>query len=194
MTASIGASVDPSQALVDIADPSSLDIVMNATPTDAGRVRPGAKVRLSTGTTATGEPLGVGTVVDIGATVDSSLRGVAIRVQAATTRRPIKIGETIFGEVEVATHPAAIVIPNDALVPDGEVFKVFVVDAEGVAHAREVKVGGKNDLGTEIVEGLTAGERIVTQGAYAVSDSAKVQPLTAVPSKAADDKAKKEKP
>lgn len=194
MTAALGASVDPAQALVEIVDPSALDILMNATPTDAGRVRPGAKVTLSTGTAATGEPLGVGTVVDIGATVDSSLRGVAIRVQAVTTRRPMKIGETVFGEVTVALHPAAIVIPNDALVPDGEAFKVFVVDAEGVAHAREVKVGGKSDAGIEIVEGLKAGERIVTQGAYAVSDSAKVQPLTPVPSKAVDDKAKKDTP
>ena len=92
------------------------------------------------------------------------------------------------------SRPSAIVIPNDALVPEGEAFKVFVVDAEGVAHAREVKVGGKSDAGVEIVEGLKAGERIVTHGAYAVSDSAKVQPLTAVPSKPADDKAKKDVP
>jgi len=39
-----------------------------------------------------------------------------------------------------------------------------------------------------------AGERIVTQGAYAVSDSAKVQPLTAVPSKAGEEKTKKDAP
>ena len=194
MTATLGASVDAAQPLVEIADPTSLDILLNATPADAGRVRPGAKVRLNTGTTSSGEPLGVGTVVDIGAMIDSTLRGVAIRVQAPSTRRPVKIGETIFGEVAVAFRPAAIVIPNEALVPEGETFKVFVVDAEGIAHAREVKLGGKNDAGTEIIEGLTAGERIVTQGAYAVSDSAKVQPMNAVPSKTGDDKVKKDLP
>ena len=177
MTAALGTSVDPAQQLIEIADPRALDIVMNATPTDAGRTHTGSKVTLSAGGTATGEPLGIGSVVDIGATVDSTLRGVAIRVQAPTTRRPLKIGETVFGAIAVAVHPRAVVIPNEALVPDGEHFKVFVVDAQGIAHEREVKVGGKSEAGVEIVEGLTPGERIVSQGAFAVTDSAKVQPL-----------------
>lgn len=192
MNATLGASVDASQPLVEVADPSALDILLNATPTDAGRTRRGTKVTLSAGGSAAGEELGVGTVVDIAATIDSAQRGVALRVQAPTTRRPLKIGEMVFGAVVVATHPAAIVIPNDALVPDGEKFKVFVVDAQGIAHEREVTVGGKSERGTEITEGLAAGERIVTQGAYAVSDSAKVQPLT--PSSPAPVAAPKGKP
>ena len=183
MNATLGASVDPAQPLVEIADPTALDVLLNATPTDAGRTRPGAKVTLTAGSSATGEPLGVGAVVDVAATIDSAARGVAIRVQAPTTRRPLKIGETVFGVVAVGTRPNAIVIPNDALVPDGEKFKVFVVDANGIAHEREVKVGGRNASGVVIDEGLTAGERVVTQGAYAVSDSARVQPLAAPPGK-----------
>jgi RND family efflux transporter MFP subunit len=187
MNATIGASVDASQPLVEIADPRALDILLNATPTDAGRTQPGAKVALSAGSTAKGEPLGVATVVDVSGTVDSTQRGVAIRAHAATTRRPLKIGETVFGQVAVATRPNAIVIPNDALVPDGEKFKVFVVDNQGIAHERDVTVGGKSDAGVEITEGLTVGERIVTQGAYAVSDSAKVAPLSAPPGKVPDE-------
>ena len=38
LTASLGASVDPSQVLIEIADPTALDILFNVTPTDAGRV------------------------------------------------------------------------------------------------------------------------------------------------------------
>jgi len=182
MTATLGASVDASQPLVEIADPGSLDILLNATPADAGRTRPGAKVTLSAGSTATGEPLGIGTVLDVAAMVDSAARGVAVRVQATTTRRPLKIGETVFGAVGVGTRPNAIVIPNEALVPEGEKFKVFVVDAQGIAHEREVTVGGKDEHGDEITEGQTVGERIVTKGAYAMSDSAKVQSLSPAPS------------
>lgn len=177
MTATLGASVDPAAPLVEVADPKALDVLLNATPTDAGRVRPGANVALSAGSTATGEPLGVGTVMDVAGTVDSASRGVAVRVQVATTRRPMRIGETVFGAVAIGTRPNAIVIPNEALVPEGEGFKVFVVDEKGFAHEREVKVGAKNDKGVEITEGLKAGERIVTLGAYGVSDSAKVEAL-----------------
>jgi multidrug efflux system membrane fusion protein len=177
MTATLGASVDPSQALVEISDTRALDVLLNVTPSDAGRVHPGAKVALSAGAAPSGEPLGIGTVADIAGTVDSMARGVAVRVQATTTRRPLRIGETVFGAVSVATRPNAIVIPNEALVPEGVDFKVFVVDANGIAHDRDVKVGAKSEKGVEITDGLKAGERIVTYGAYGVSDSAKVQPL-----------------
>ena len=75
-------------------------------------------------------------------------------------------------------RPAAIVVPIEALVPEGEEFKVFVVDAAGTARARAVTVGARTDKVAEITSGLTAGERIVTYGAYGIEDSAKVVPLS----------------
>ena len=113
--------------------------------------------------------------------VDSTNRSVAVRVQAPTTRRPLRIGETVFGQIAVATRPNAVVIPLEALVPEGDAFHVFVVDANSIAHAREVTIGGKTDTSVEITEGLKAGERIVTFGAYGMQDSVKVVPLTAIP-------------
>src|SRR2546423_10684535 len=139
-------------------------------------MRLGSKVSLSAGQNATGEALGVGSVVDIGGTVDTSSRSVNVRVQAPTTRRPLRISETIFGQIAVAVHPNAITVPLEALVPEGEDFKVFVVDAAGRAHERKVSVGGRTDKTAEITQGLTAGERVVTYGAYGVSDSARVVP------------------
>jgi hypothetical protein len=45
-------------------------------------------------------------------------------------------------------------------------------------------VGGRTDKLSEITDGLAAGERIVTNGAYGVQDSAKVVPLRGAPSAA----------
>lgn len=183
MTASLGATADPAQPLVEVADQSALDILLSSTPDMAGRIRPGAKVTLTAGQSASGEPLGIGTVVDVGGTVDTSTRSVAVRVQAPTTRRPLRIGETVFGQVGVATRPSAVVVPNESLVPAGDGYQVFVVDATGMAHARPVTVGGRTDKVSEITQGLTAGERIVAYGAYGVQDSAKVVPLRQAPEK-----------
>lgn len=179
LNATMGASADASQVLVEIADPTAIDVLFNVTPTDAGRIRPGAKVSLSAGQDANGEPLGIGQVVDVASTVDSLTRSVAVRVQAPTTRRPMRIGETVFGQIAVSVKPSAVVIPLEALVPEGDGFKVFVVDAAGIAHEREVSVGGKTDTLAEILSGLVAGERIATQGAYGLQDSVKVVPLKA---------------
>jgi membrane fusion protein (multidrug efflux system) len=188
MSATLGASVDPAQPLVEVSDPTALDVLMSVTPTDAARVRPGAKVALSAGQSANGEPLGIGSVVDVSGTVDSTNRSVAVRVRAPTTRRPLRIGETVFGDIAVATRVSAIVVPLEALVLDGDNYKVFVVDPTGMAHEREVKIGGKTAASAEVTEGLKAGERIVTYGAYGMQDSAKVVPLRPADTSAAGEK------
>jgi len=177
MTATLGASADVTQPLVEIADQAAVDILLGVTPTDAARIRPGAKVALSAGQNATGESLGIGSVADVGGTVDTTRRSVTVRVQAPTTRRPLRISETVFGQIAVTVHANAITVPLEALVPEGEDFKVFVVDKSGVAHERKVSVGGRTEKVAEITSGLTAGERVVTYGAYGVTDSAKIAPV-----------------
>src|SRR5205085_10831657 len=181
MSAVLGATADVAQPLVEVADPAALDILLSVTPNDAGRMRLGSKVSLSAGQNATGESLGIGSVVDIGGTVDTASRSVNVRVQAPTTRRPLRISETVYGQIAVAVHPNAITVPLEALVPEGEDFKVFVVDAAGTAHERKVSVGGRTDKVAEITQGLTGDERVVTYGAYGISASAKVAPAQQAP-------------
>ncbi|HMC57486.1 MAG TPA: efflux RND transporter periplasmic adaptor subunit [Gemmatimonadaceae bacterium] len=181
VNAVVGATIDPATVLVEVADPSALDLLFTVTPTQAGQVRTGEKVQVSAGQNAAGEPLGVATIVDVGGIVDTASRGVTIRAQAPTTRRPLRIGETVFGVIQSLARVDAIVIPVEALVPDGEGFKVFVVNASNMAHAREVEVGGRTDRLAEITQGLAAGERIVTYGAYGIEDSAKVAPTPVIP-------------
>lgn len=178
MSATLGASVDPSQPLVDIADPNALDVLLDLSPSVAAEVRPGAAVTLSEGQSAGGAPLGGGVVADVSGTVDTTTRTVQVRV-AATPTRPLRIGETVFGQVAIRTIPNAITVPIEALVPAGSGYQVFVVDAHNVAHATPVTVGGRTPTVAQITSGLTAGERVVTYGAYGVEDSAKVIPLPA---------------
>ncbi len=174
MSAVLGASADVSQPLVEIADPSALDIVLATTPALAGKVKPGNKVHLRAGQNPSGESLGIGTVMDIGAAVDSTARNVAIRASLPTAARPLRIGETIYGDIEIATRTNSISVPVEALIPDGDQFKVFVVDAKNVAHARPVTVGARDQKKAEILKGLAPGERIVTYGAYGLDDGSTV--------------------
>ena len=174
LNASIGASADVNQPLVEVADLNALDIVFNVAPSDAAHIAPGAAVTLSAGETATGESLGVGRIISVSATVDSSTRSVEVRAQASPAARTLRIGETIFGQISMGIKPRAIVVPVAALVPEGEGFKVFVVNAENIALARPVTVGRRTDAVAEITSGLAGGERVVTEGAYGVEDSVKV--------------------
>jgi len=110
-------------------------------------------------------------------------------VRAPSTTRPLRIGETLFARIVVGTHARALAVPLEALVPDGEGFKVFVVDSASIAHAQPVTVGARSDSTAEILTGLEAGQRVVTYGAYGVDDSVKV--TTAAPARPASDSATK---
>lgn len=182
MVAVLGAPADAGQVLVEIADPSAFDITLSVAPADAGSIRPGARVTLFAGETQRGAALGDGRVVSVGAAVDSASRAVSVRVTLAQPRRSLRLGESLYGEIAVETRATAVVVPVAALVPEGDGYKVFVVDAKGTAVAHAVKVGGRTETRAEIVEGLSGGETVVTQGAFGIEDSARVaKPVPATP-------------
>jgi membrane fusion protein, multidrug efflux system len=178
MTAVLGAAVDANQPLVEVTDPSALDVVLNLTPVDAARIRRGAKVVFRAGQSPRGEPMGDGAIADIGGAVDSTTRSVAARAHPRTLSRALRVGEIIFGQVTLATTPDVLTVPVAALVPQGDGFNVFVVDSRGVAHQREVTVGERSDSLAEITRGLRVGEWVVTSGAYGLVDSARVTSAT----------------
>jgi RND family efflux transporter MFP subunit len=191
MVAVLGAPADAGQVLVEVADPSAFDVVLSVGPTEAGAVKPGNRVHLTAGEKGGGDLLGEGRVASVGAAVDTTSRSVAIRVVVSTPRRPLRLGESVYGEIAVETRPNAVVIPVEALVPEEAGYKVFVVDAKGTATPRPVTIGGRTEIKVEILEGLTGGERVVTHGAYGIEDSAKVAtPASTKPGSAKPDSAK----
>jgi RND family efflux transporter MFP subunit len=174
MSAVMGASVDANQPLVDVADPTALDIVFNVSPAEAGRIHTGDTVIVMGGEGASGEPLGPGVVTSVAAAVDSMSRAVAVRARAARPARTLRIGESVFGRIVTGVNPKAVVVPVAALVPEGDGFLVFVVDSAGIAHARAVTLGGRSEALVEILTGVAAGETVVTTGAYGVEDGVKI--------------------
>jgi cobalt-zinc-cadmium efflux system membrane fusion protein len=173
LNATIGGAVDPSQPLIAIADPTMLDVVFSLAPADVAQLHVGDRVTLTAGDATV---LGSGSAVDIGASVDSATQAVAVRVRPDRLSRHLRIGETLTGDIAAAVHAHALMVPIEALVPDGDGFKVFVVDSAHVAHETAVTVGGKTNTMAEITKGLERGDRVVTYGAFGVADSAKVVP------------------
>jgi membrane fusion protein (multidrug efflux system) len=94
-----------------------------------------------------------------------------------TPRRALRLGESVYGVIATGTQRDAVVVPVAALVPGDApgTYRVFVVDGNGIAHARDVSVGGRTESDVEITRGLAGGEAVVTQGAFGVQDSARVQ-------------------
>src|SRR2546429_153099 len=98
--------------------------------------------------------------------------------QLATLRAPLAGVVTpmtaVAGAPAGAHQPPGQGTPVAALVPSGDGFQVFVVDSGGIAHVRAVTVGARSESLAEILTGLTAGETLVTTGAYGIEDGTKI--------------------
>jgi RND family efflux transporter MFP subunit len=176
MSAVLGAPVEANQTLVEVADPHTLDILFNVSPAEAGRIHVGDTLSLRSGEDVAAEDLGSARITSVGLAIDSASRAVAVRAHLTRTApRTLRIGESIAGRIVTGIHPNAVTVPVEALVPQGDGFQVYVVDSAGIAHARLVSVGTRNEARAEITSGLAAGETVVTTGAYGVTDSVKVR-------------------
>jgi membrane fusion protein (multidrug efflux system) len=80
-------------------------------------------------------------------------------------------GTLVTALIEVGQRASALLVPR-AAVRDGV---AWVVDADGVAHRREVAAGLEGNGQVEIVSGLAAGEQVVVAGASLLSDGARTR-------------------
>lgn len=167
-----GETVDPATPAFEVIDSTSLDVVANVPAGYLGRVKTGelAVVRV--------EPLPdkefSGAVVQVAPSVDPQTNTIAVRVRLANPTGALKAG--IFGNARIAVdiHPNALVVPQEALVVEGDKTFVFVSRGEKV-EKRKVTVGIREDGHVEIVAGLKDDERVVTTGAFGLGDGTKIK-------------------
>lgn len=71
------------------------------------------------------------------------------------------------------------VVPQKAIVPDGDTNYVYAVDAKNVVHRRDVTIGAESGDMYAITAGLKVGEKIVVGGLQMVHPEMTVRPLPA---------------
>lgn len=77
-----------------------------------------------------------------------------------------KLRQGMFANLDliVSVRSQALVVPEESLIPKGEEVYVFVVDQENKAQMKPVKVGVRLAGKAEIVDGLSEGENVITEG------------------------------
>lgn len=141
-----------------------------AAAADLERLRPELEVRLI----QPGEErvLGHGVVGEVARQVDRSgtVRLVVSVLQDLGLPSP---GEGVELEVLLDARSGALTLPREALIVDGGVTSVFVLDPSGSgyrARSRLVKSGGASGGRVEILDGLKEGERVAVRGAEFLAD------------------------
>jgi membrane fusion protein (multidrug efflux system) len=110
--------------------------------------------------------------------IDPNNRTLLMKARVPNADRKLKPG--MFANLELAftLREDAIVIPESALMSVGERTSVYVIDAEGKAQPRPVKVGLRMANAIEITDGLQAGEKVIAEGVQKVRPGGAVKAMT----------------
>ncbi len=116
------------------------------------------------------------TVTLVSPALDPGSTTVEVWIAAKNEKQQLRPGTTARISITAETVHDALVVPAVSLVNvNGDTAQVMVINSEGVAEARDVKVGIQTTEQAQIVSGLKLGEQVVTQGAYGLPDKTKVK-------------------
>jgi membrane fusion protein, multidrug efflux system len=116
-----------------------------------------------------------GEVYFISPQIDEATRTALVKARINNPAGSLRGGMFASLSLAIQLREAAIVIPEPALMSNGDNFSVFVIDEKGAAQLRPVEVGYRLAGKAEIVKGLKAGETVVVEGIQKLRPGAPVR-------------------
>nr|WP_294846433.1 efflux RND transporter periplasmic adaptor subunit [uncultured Sphingomonas sp.] len=141
-------------------------------------------VRVGQGATATltafpSETFG-GRVVAILPTAQTDSRTITVRVELVNRGERLRPG--MFAQVALGGDgPPALLIPSEAVIRTGTRTIVMLAKGDGRYHPAEVRTGREGGGQTEILEGLSAGEKVVASGQFLLDSEASLTGIAVRP-------------
>lgn len=160
----LGSYATEADALITIADTSTMWALLDIPEWDAGSVRVGQTVRVTVDG-AVGQSFD-GELTWIAAEVDPRTRAVAARVELKNPEGVLRAGQFARASVNIATNDRAVSVPVSALQRLGDESVVFIRTDAGVYEARVVEPGRSDGRVVQVRGALREGELVVTTGAF----------------------------
>lgn len=168
--ATLGEVIDPAANLFTLADLSTLWVIADVPEKDIPLIKSGLPVEIK----VSPYPNDVfrGTVTYIGDRIDPSTRTVKVRTDVDNSLGKLKpeMFATIFITTGVVSDVLAI--PGEAVQTDENKKIVFVDKGNGGFEKREVSLGRQVDSFYHVMDGVKAGERVVTKGSFLLKSEA----------------------
>lgn len=167
-----GETAPAGTAVITVMDTSSLLAKLHLAQASAQKLKPGGSAEILVPGIADPQAAKVSFIspaLDPGSTTAE----VWLRLPNADGR--CKVGTAVHAVIRGTVVPNALQVPSAAILPaEGGSTSVLVVAADNTAHKRAVKVGIRTSEKTQITDGLTAEDIVVTEGGYGLDDGSKV--------------------
>lgn len=162
---SVGSVVSPATVITTLDDTSRIKLDFDVPEVFLARLQPGLTVTARSaawpGVSFTGR------VTSVDTRVDRVSRSVTVRALMPNENGRLRPG--MFLTVTLLKDDVeALVVPEQAIVPERSQQYVFIVGEGNVVERREVRSGRRRPGEVEILEGLAGGERVITEGTQKV--------------------------
>jgi len=172
---SLGALVQPGAAITTLDDVSKIKLEFSVPENVLGKLKIGLDVTARA--QAYGTRVFAGKITAIDTRVDPVTRAIRVNAMFDNADDALKPGLFLNVVLALAQRDGALIVPEEAIVPEGLKASIFVVK-DGRAERRDVKLGERLPGEVEIVEGLAAGEQVVVRGVQKIRHN---QPVAARP-------------
>lgn len=167
--ADVGDLAAPGKALLEMEDPAQLRLEADVSEALIDRIKIGQTLRVSV---TSGHPALECAVSEIAPAADPASRTFRVKLDLPPGAG-LRAGQ--FGRVAVPLgEVAALRVPTSAIVVRGQMETVFV-SLDNTAQLRLVRSGKQLGKETEIIAGLSAGEKIVVEGAGLVQEGRRLE-------------------
>jgi HlyD family secretion protein len=174
-------AVQPGEPLVEIGDPSALEVVVDVLTADAVRIHPGARASIL----RWGGPKALDARVRLlepSAFTRVSALGVEeqrvnVVLELSSPREEWMLlgdGYRVEARILVDRVTDVVSVPENAVFRQGELHQVYVFE-EGMAKLRAIKLGLRNGVQAEVTEGLSEGTEVLVHPSDRVKDGVRVQ-------------------
>jgi cobalt-zinc-cadmium efflux system membrane fusion protein len=116
-----------------------------------------------------------GVISHVGDVMDEKTRTVKARVEVENGNRLLKPGmfATVSIDVQGSQTEKAFLVPDEAMLMDGEERFVFIMTGPDTFERREVRPGRTFGKNVEIVAGLESGDKVAVTGAFILKSELK---------------------
>jgi Cu(I)/Ag(I) efflux system membrane fusion protein len=172
-----GATVMPGMPLLRLQGTATVWAEGQVPESQAAQLKPGAAV-VATSPAAPGQRF-TGRVQALLPEVDAATRTLKARLELANPSARLVPG--MFVQLRFAEPPRAksLLVPMDAVIHTGRRSVVMLAEPEGRFRPVEVKTGLEAQGQTEILDGLSAGQRVVLAGQFLVDSEASLRGVEA---------------
>lgn len=160
--------------LTTLVDLDTVKVEMNVPERYLGQVQPGQRIRFKVD--AFPSDTFEGEVFFVAPQLDAGTRTALVKARVPNPDGRLRGGMFAKLDLSVRHRERALVIPEPALLANGDQFSVFVVTPQTNVGPRPVRVGLRLSGRAEIVSGLTNGEVVVVEGHQKLFPGASVRP------------------